>query len=561
MIKETLERVTDPGISLSAIQSRLAQRIRMGAFSWPEFDDFRRDPLAVWVELNLGIDMSDLSEPRRAKPLTLDEASQRLAAYADVEIEESRQALQNFLIAAHAIQTPQGFAPFAFKLHQFISGPGKVHTTLEAEGRRHITLDAQRYAPGRKDEGVMLFAAHFCRECGQEYHPVWAESSPHSRRFVPREIDDVASEDDDARFGFLAPRKEGQPYQGHLEDLPENWLDSSRAAPRVKRSYKHAVPQNIQVNAQGGEGGGEAYWFIPGKFRFCLNCGHVHEAYGRDVNRLSSLSGEGRSSATTILTLSTLRQLFSMTDLPEGVSDPRKLLGFTDNRQDAALQAGHFNDFIFLLMLRAGLIGALQQNNGFLTETDLPDAVFKALGFDRNDMGILAEYLKSPSLVGLARQEAQLALRFILGYRLLRDLRKGWRYNNPNLDQLKLLKIDYPGLAAFAADESLFAGRHATLQQLNPAGRQALAICIFDELRRNLCLDSRHLDPMEQDKARTSGYSYLSPRWSFAPDERLTTSRYLILGKRPEYKGKIREDIVGGGPQSRLVRTLKSAKF
>jgi hypothetical protein len=23
----------------------------------------------------------------------------------------------------------------------------------------------------------------------------------------------------------------------------------------------------------------------------------------------------------------------------------RKLLGFTDNRQDAALQAGHFNDF------------------------------------------------------------------------------------------------------------------------------------------------------------------------------------------------------------------------
>jgi hypothetical protein len=26
----------------------------------------------------------------------------------------------------------------------------------------------------------------------------------------------------------------------------------------------------------------------------------------------------------------------------------RKLLGFTDNRQDAALQAGHFNDFLFV---------------------------------------------------------------------------------------------------------------------------------------------------------------------------------------------------------------------
>ena len=30
----------------------------------------------------------------------------------------------------------------------------------------------------------------------------------------------------------------------------------------------------------------------------------------------------------------------------------RKLLGFTDNRQDAALQSGHFNDFLFVSLLR-----------------------------------------------------------------------------------------------------------------------------------------------------------------------------------------------------------------
>ena len=33
-------------------------------------------------------------------------------------------------------------------------------------------------------------------------------------------------------------------------------------------------------------------------------------------------------------------------------SKKRKLLGFTDNRQDAALQAGHFNDFLFVSLLR-----------------------------------------------------------------------------------------------------------------------------------------------------------------------------------------------------------------
>lgn len=561
IIEETLERVTDANLSLAAIRPQLAHRLQTSDFSWSNFDAFRRDPLAIWVELNLGIDMSDLSRPSRARPLTLDQAARRLAADAGTEIEKSREALQNFLIAAHQVRTPQGAAPFAFKLHQFISGPGKVLTTLEAEGRRHVTLDAQRYAPGRREEDIMLFAAHFCRECGQEYHPVWADTTYHVRCFSPREIDDVSTEDADMRFGFLSPRKADQVYQGRLEDLPDNWIDVSRTTPKIKSSYKNAVPQAVQVNARGQEGDGEAFWFIPGKFRFCLNCGNVHEAYGRDVNRLISLSGEGRSSATTILTLSTLQQLFSMGEPLPGIPDPRKLLGFTDNRQDAALQAGHFNDFIYLLMLRSGLIGALMQNNGTLTEADLPDAVFRALGFDRNEIGILAEYLQNPSIVGIALQEARRALRFVLGYRLLRDLRKGWRFNNPNLDQLGLLKIDYAGLAEFAADDALFSNGHTILRELDPGSRHAFATFIFNELHRNLCIDSRHLDPLEQDRARTSGYSYLSQRWAFAPDERLNTSRILILGKRPESRGKPREDIVGGGPRSRLVRILKSAQF
>lgn len=33
----------------------------------------------------------------------------------------------------------------------------------------------------------------------------------------------------------------------------------------------------------------------------------------------------------------------------------RKLLTFVDNRQDASLQAGHFNDFVQVAQLRAAL--------------------------------------------------------------------------------------------------------------------------------------------------------------------------------------------------------------
>lgn len=401
---------------------------------------------------------------------------------------------------------------------------------------------------------------HFCRDCGQEYLPVW-QSKQAPASYTPREIDDITADDnEDVYFGFLCPASADQQYKGALEDLPETWLDFSRDDPKVKQTYKNAVPSSAYVDARGHVGSGERFWYVPGKFRFCLNCGQLHEAHGKDINRLASLSGEGRSSATTILTLSALRQLFNEDDPVPGQPDPRKLLGFTDNRQDAALQAGHFNDFVFLLTLRAGLIGALQNNNGELSEEQLADAVFKALGFDQLDEATLVEYLRTPKLMGLARQEAQRTLRFIIGYRLLRDLRRGWRFNNPNLDQLGLLAIRYRSLDEFCAHDPSFE-KNGTLAKLNAAQRQVLCELVFDTMRRGLCLETRYLDPIEQDKTRTSAFTYLNDRWAFASDEKLETAKYLILGKRPEFKGKPRMDLVTGGPRSRLIRQIKTATF
>lgn len=557
VIGETLERVTNQLKEVNAIRAELPAAITREQDIWADFDAFRNDPLSIWVELNLGIELPADEPPRRARPMRLEEASRHLAEDAGCQPEAARAALQRFLVAAHDVRTPQGRPPFAFKLHQFISGPGKVLTTLEARGKRHVTLDAQRFAPGRQQENVLLYPTHFCRDCGQEYLPVWHSQQPVS--FSSREIDDIAAEDD-ASYGFLCPLVPGQQYGGLLEDLPETWIDLSRSEPKVKPAYKNAVPYMVTVDAKGQTGSGTEFWFIPGKFRFCLNCGTTHEAHGKDANRLSSLSGEGRSSATTMIALAALQQLFTLPELTPGQPDPRKLLGFTDNRQDAALQAGHFNDFIFLLTLRAGLVGALQGSGGQLDEEHLAESVFKALGFQGVDEATLVEYLRTPKLMGLARQEAQRTLRFIIAYRLLRDLRRGWRYNNPNLDQLGLLQIRYRDLDTFCADASIFAA-NGILAGLTTAQRTGLYELLFDTLRRQLCLESRYLDPVEQDKARTSAHTYLNERWAFAPDEKLDTGRYLILGKRPEYRGKPRTDLVTGGPRSRLLRQIKTAAF
>lgn len=573
VIDETLERVTDPSVGLAAVKQSLAARIGQDSGGWKSLDDFRKDPLAIWTELTLGLDMKEQSSPRRAKPLGFSEASQKLAADAGVDLPAARSALENFLTAAQTVTSPDGRAIFAFKLHQFISGPGKVLCTLEPHDSRHITLDAQRFAPGRQKDGVLLFSTHFCRECGQEYHPVW-KAKDGSPTYTPREIDDVGSDDKERRFGFLAPVHDGQAYNQKVEDLPDSWIEQRPDGPRVKQSYKESVPVLDKADECGVGGTGTRFWFIPGKFRFCLCCGHEHQAHGRDINRLSSLSGEGRSSATTVLTLAILRQHFGAPLEPNASFDPRKLLGFSDNRQDAALQAGHFNDFVYLLMIRSGLLAALESKPDGLRAGDLGVEVFKALGFETTDTAILSEYLLEPDLFGLAKEEADRAARFVLGYRLLRDLRKGWRFNNPNLRQLDLLLIAFPAIEEFAAREQAFAEDKQPanlppaakagwdlLRSLTPAGRLILAKTIFEAMLRDLCVESDYLNPTRQDGMRAAVSSYLTERWAFGHDEKLSTSKFLILDRRPEVGGqKKRDDLVGGGARSRLIRELRYSK-
>ena len=185
VIGETLERATEPTLGIVSVKPLLAQRIASGKHEWATPKEFVSDPLAVWVELNLGLHLPEGGRPERARPISLSIAAEKLSADAGVDISVARESLMEFFEAAQHVQTPDGRALFAFKLHQFISGAGKVLCTLEPFEKRTITLDAQRYAPGRQAQQVLLYPAHFCRDCGQEYHPVWynERQTPH---FLPR---------------------------------------------------------------------------------------------------------------------------------------------------------------------------------------------------------------------------------------------------------------------------------------------------------------------------------------------------------------------------------------
>ncbi len=436
--------------------------------------------------------------------------------------------MRQFLLSAYHCRDNKGKPLFAFRLHQFISGANNVFSTLEPAEKREFDLTGQQFLPG--DRSKKFFSLHFCRQCGQEYHTVWLEMEDDKRVLNPRPIDERDSAEEDDHWGFFMFDPLSQWDASDSNNYPEHWLESKNGDYKLKSSYKKFKPQQIVVTPWGEiSHKGAPGWFVPGSFRFCLSCGMSHAARGRDETRLTSLSGEGRSSATTVLTISALRYMLERDT--ELTSDAKKLLGFTDNRQDASLQAGHYNDFVQILLLRTGLLAAVEgADQEYLTDSDLSQAVFQSLGFDKDG----ADYLENPAAKGPGRRKAEEAVRNVLAYRLYFDLRRGWRFNNPNLEQLGLLRIDYVGLEELCRDQAEWENLPCPeLKNASPENRYRALKAVLDTMRRGLCIKSRYLDPIQQERFKSQSYQYLKEPWAFTEEEYLQSACILLLDSKP----------------------------
>ncbi|WP_437659803.1 DEAD/DEAH box helicase [Sorangium sp. So ce1182] len=585
VIVETLERVTQPAAEAVA---RAALGASLDAGIRPDITDaeLRAHPLAAWVETRLGVSWSPVDQRWiRARPLAVSEAVDALCAEAGRDATVARAALRDLLLVSSVAEKDRTRAPgasdrsfFAFKLHQFIAGAGHAYATLAPPGERVVTVDGQQFLPG--DPEKRLYPVHFCRECGHEYHPVRLVYEDSEGTFFARDIDDAAPpkrEDDELSdeeiavnegregFGFLTPHATDADFTfaDKDEDYPETWIERDAAdRPRLRAHYRPARPRPFLVAPNGKVGLGVRAWFLPGKFRFCLRCRTTQGGAAKDRNRLASLSAEGRSSATTVLVGSVLRWMHGA---GSGLApEKRKLLGFTDNRQDAALQAGHFNDFLFVSLIRAGFLGALNAAGPVGLRSDqLGAAQQKALGFDRPSTEIRTEWLQEPSLRGFNLQEAEKTLRQVLSYRVWFDQRRGWRYTNPNLEQLGLVEVDYLGIEDLAADEELFASAPDLLKQASPSVRAALYRTILGHLRKWMAIRSNVLDPQGIETMLSQSHSRLRAPWGFGFDEKPRQARWLMVDPPARRSNSLRDEdlIVRGGSRSALGKALRASKL
>ena len=234
VLGESLERATDPSLKSTTLGLKLVDAVTNDLPTDLDDDALRRHPLAVWVELEIGL--SDGQGLSRRKPTTLEDAAARLASQTGCDEDRGQKQLQAFLILASRPALERGGvgdrAFMAFKLHRFISGAGRVYATVRSPERRRVTLDGQRFDPD--DPDARLYATFFCRNCGQEHHPVVVSAEGGVPRVLPRDIDETPLDDPDAaeRPGYLMPEPENDTeftFSGELDDFPEDWLEADRS--------------------------------------------------------------------------------------------------------------------------------------------------------------------------------------------------------------------------------------------------------------------------------------------------------------------------------------------
>jgi len=584
VIGETLEPLFSAEAVDPAELRQAVQDIANGVVP-QDAEDFVRNPLASWIESTFGTELRD-GRFERVTPSTISDGAEALQQLTGIPAETGAAAIRTMLLRGYQLPHPGTQRPvFAFRLHQFITRGDTVFSTLETGSERFLTLDGQTVVPG--DLTRRLYPMSFCRSCGEGYFSVDVAQHHGAPALIAREFRDLAAQGDDQRSsGYLwldsGVNIEGDPdaFAFQPERLPDQYImERGEALSPTREIRKRIIPATVGtdgfVQLHDNDGPSDA-WFIKGRLPFCLHCRETWESNVGEFTKLGSLASEGRAGATTMITLKLVQALRGSPDLP---ADARKVLSFTDNRQDASLQAGHFNDFIVTSMLRAGILAALP-DSGVKTFDNLPDAVLSALNLNHDD------YAAAGVSEGLGRRRARDAFRDVLSWRIFRDLRRGWRVNQPNLEQLSLLRVDYEALDDLATDTAFWADLPVHLNDLacrhplrggvtsdpwawlhdgdlpgvlrrigdaTPEIRLALLRAVLEHFRREIAIQAPVLAEDSVLALRDRVRQNLNDLWGFDEGEQLEPATPLRVGKRQRKGWEKAADLT---PSSRTGRRI-----
>lgn len=539
-------------------------------------EDLEQHPLAIWLERTIAIGEGGTNKIRR-KPQSLEKTAKQLSEFTGTDAKACEQRIVELLIEAEkinikSVRDKKKDTVLPFKLHQFISQTGYVYLSLQKPGNRHITLDPNPFVKieGQEEE-MPVYETVFSRISGQEFICVRKDVSKDHQKLIFRSFDDNknprneedlktndgkgtqkrARQQEEYKDGYIVFEMPGNllDINEYKDILPAAWLSKSG---KIEASKDFFLPKEIYVKCDGTfseqPNGAEKAWFIAAPLLYDPTCGVIYqETKLSEKTKLISLGNEGRSTSTTLITLQTLLALHKHKK-PER---EQKLMSFTDNRQDASLQAGHFNDFVQVVHLRSAIEKVLRTTPEPLGIHDLIYKVQDALKLDEGDYALNPS--TNPSIPDEINRKA---LRDYISYRIIQDLKRGWRYILPNLEQTALLEVTYRNIDQYC-NEALHWSQIALVDNLSNAARKEFVTQVLDYFRNLYAIDYEMLryDNRARVQDEMNNALHKEKLWSLDKGEKIEVPN--LLSPYGADKGPRETFLQSVGPVSRLGRFIK----
>lgn len=563
IIDETLEPGFSSGKSVS--KSQLAVAVRNQIDKSAGIEELKNHPIAIWLEQNVALTFDKENNRHfRGKPKSLDQIAAQLNIYLNgIGKDICRKNIEDFLVWSNDVNLNSSAKKILpYKIHQFIPQTGSVYATLGTPEMRQLTVEEKTYFDDYVGEGEKpkFFPLVFSRISGHEFYVVTLED-----KVMPRSFEsNIYADEDGVKFGrdgyILVPHNGEDPSKFALdinsEDIPDDWFTIGRNGGRkLKQHYTTRIPQHIWFDAQGNfteseDSPGEDYiegWFMSSPLRYDPSAKIVYSGNTKEWSKLSKIGGEGRSTATTILSYENIMNM-DQAAIPQ---EDRKIMTFVDARQDAALQAGHFNDFVKVSRIRNAIWNAVANSKDSVDASNIGRLTFEALNLQP------IEYLHQPKKGHALMDQQNIFVRF-LETKIYDDLLNNWTVIMPNLEDCGLLSIEYKYLhdeiTGNNGEERLY--DIETLQGLSDEEKEEFIIQILDYFRHRGCMKSANrTESAVQDLSKQIRDNLKSP-WTLDENERIDASRYLYLEKR-DVTRRYSHISESGGPRSKLKNFVK----
>jgi len=323
------------------------------------------------------------------------------------------------VISAMGREVPR-FVP---KIHAFYNQGSELKGCLVSDcGYLSDTGETTCPECEKKGRGVVtLYPLHFCRTCGQESYGMRYDDQ--TGESTPWTFQDTSNEQN---TGYYLPD-----FKESLDKLPEHWLTPKKR--ELSTRYKDKKPilgvldpttdRFVEYHDDEDKLGTMMLAPLP----YCPGC-RTEFSGSTEYSKLFFLNSIGRATGTDVIVTASLGA---------SPANERKVIGFTDNRQDAAFQAGHLDHWYNQIYFRRALYNVLKNLPDFVPVKEIPELLYPHI--------IDPDYEKQHVPFAQRRMFKEKYLKYLETY-LYVEIRGTKRFISINLEDVGFLEVGYEAL-------------------------------------------------------------------------------------------------------------------